>query len=100
MKDWKAKASPRASPKLKRKGKKDDGYAGLARIQVAVGPAVVCLPLAARFGGEAGQQPSAPSPQPVWKGQELHGKWLLHGAVGVSSAPPGWDSKSKPQPGL
>lgn len=25
MKDWKAKASPRASPKLKRKGKKDDG---------------------------------------------------------------------------
>ncbi|NXT21457.1 EDC4 protein, partial [Syrrhaptes paradoxus] len=34
VKDWKAKASPRASPKLKRKGKKDDGYAGLARIQV------------------------------------------------------------------
>uniref|UniRef100_A0A8D0F2Z9 Enhancer of mRNA-decapping protein 4 n=1 Tax=Strix occidentalis caurina TaxID=311401 RepID=A0A8D0F2Z9_STROC len=28
VKDWKAKASPRASPKLKRKGKKDDGYAG------------------------------------------------------------------------
>ncbi|KGL84009.1 Enhancer of mRNA-decapping protein 4, partial [Tinamus guttatus] len=25
VKDWKAKASPRASPKLKRKGKKDDG---------------------------------------------------------------------------
>ncbi|NXL50339.1 EDC4 protein, partial [Podilymbus podiceps] len=39
VKDWKAKASPRASPKLKRKGKKDDGYAGLARIQVAMGPA-------------------------------------------------------------
>ncbi|NXS54267.1 EDC4 protein, partial [Brachypteracias leptosomus] len=38
VKDWKAKASPRASPKLKRKGKKDDGYAGLARIQVAVTP--------------------------------------------------------------
>uniref|UniRef100_A0A8C0F0D6 Enhancer of mRNA-decapping protein 4 n=1 Tax=Bubo bubo TaxID=30461 RepID=A0A8C0F0D6_BUBBB len=37
VKDWKAKASPRASPKLKRKGKKDDGYAGLARMQVAVG---------------------------------------------------------------
>ncbi|NXU91484.1 EDC4 protein, partial [Xiphorhynchus elegans] len=36
VKDWKVKASPRASPKLKRKGKKDDGYAGLARIQVAV----------------------------------------------------------------
>ncbi|NXX87074.1 EDC4 protein, partial [Urocolius indicus] len=36
VKDWKAKASPRASPKLKRKGKKDDGYAGLARGQVAV----------------------------------------------------------------
>uniref|UniRef100_A0A663MS00 Enhancer of mRNA-decapping protein 4 n=1 Tax=Athene cunicularia TaxID=194338 RepID=A0A663MS00_ATHCN len=35
VKDWKAKASPRASPKLKRKGKKDDGYAGLARMQVA-----------------------------------------------------------------
>uniref|UniRef100_A0A663MRW9 Enhancer of mRNA-decapping protein 4 n=1 Tax=Athene cunicularia TaxID=194338 RepID=A0A663MRW9_ATHCN len=34
VKDWKAKASPRASPKLKRKGKKDDGYAGLARMQV------------------------------------------------------------------
>ncbi|NXC50734.1 EDC4 protein, partial [Penelope pileata] len=34
VKDWKAKASPRASPKLKRKGKKDDGYAGLARLQV------------------------------------------------------------------
>ncbi|NXB85010.1 EDC4 protein, partial [Vidua chalybeata] len=31
VKDWKVKASPRASPKLKRKGKKDDGYAGLAR---------------------------------------------------------------------
>uniref|UniRef100_A0A8C3HQY2 Enhancer of mRNA-decapping protein 4 n=1 Tax=Chrysemys picta bellii TaxID=8478 RepID=A0A8C3HQY2_CHRPI len=29
VKDWKAKVSPRASPKLKRKGKKDDGYAGL-----------------------------------------------------------------------
>uniref|UniRef100_A0A8C5U3T5 Enhancer of mRNA-decapping protein 4 n=1 Tax=Malurus cyaneus samueli TaxID=2593467 RepID=A0A8C5U3T5_9PASS len=28
VKDWKVKASPRASPKLKRKGKKDDGYAG------------------------------------------------------------------------
>uniref|UniRef100_A0A8D0F2G0 Enhancer of mRNA-decapping protein 4 n=1 Tax=Strix occidentalis caurina TaxID=311401 RepID=A0A8D0F2G0_STROC len=40
VKDWKAKASPRASPKLKRKGKKDDGYAGLARMQVAVGSAV------------------------------------------------------------
>uniref|UniRef100_A0A8C3KYH8 Enhancer of mRNA-decapping protein 4 n=1 Tax=Chrysolophus pictus TaxID=9089 RepID=A0A8C3KYH8_CHRPC len=38
VKDWKAKASPRASPKLKRKGKKDDGYAGLARVQMAVGP--------------------------------------------------------------
>lgn len=25
-KDWKTKGSPRASPKLKRKGKKDDGY--------------------------------------------------------------------------
>ncbi|NWQ63437.1 EDC4 protein, partial [Neopipo cinnamomea] len=36
VKDWKVKASPRASPKLKRKGKKDDGYAGLARVQVAV----------------------------------------------------------------
>uniref|UniRef100_A0A8C3PVT1 Enhancer of mRNA-decapping protein 4 n=1 Tax=Chrysolophus pictus TaxID=9089 RepID=A0A8C3PVT1_CHRPC len=35
VKDWKAKASPRASPKLKRKGKKDDGYAGLARVQMA-----------------------------------------------------------------
>ncbi|NWI85344.1 EDC4 protein, partial [Pitta sordida] len=34
VKDWKVKASPRASPKLKRKGKKDDGYAGLARVQV------------------------------------------------------------------
>uniref|UniRef100_A0A8C3KZG4 Enhancer of mRNA-decapping protein 4 n=1 Tax=Chrysolophus pictus TaxID=9089 RepID=A0A8C3KZG4_CHRPC len=34
VKDWKAKASPRASPKLKRKGKKDDGYAGLARVQM------------------------------------------------------------------
>ncbi|NWI50973.1 EDC4 protein, partial [Calyptomena viridis] len=34
VKDWKVKASPRASPKLKRKGKKDDGYAGLARTQV------------------------------------------------------------------
>ncbi|NWI01317.1 EDC4 protein, partial [Tichodroma muraria] len=33
VKDWKVKASPRASPKLKRKGKKDDGYAGLARAQ-------------------------------------------------------------------
>lgn len=31
VKDWKVKASPRASPKLKRKAKKDDGYAGLAR---------------------------------------------------------------------
>ncbi|NXA41665.1 EDC4 protein, partial [Eudromia elegans] len=39
VKDWKAKASPRASPKLKRKGKKDDGYAGDAKIQVAVGSA-------------------------------------------------------------
>ncbi|NXY46562.1 EDC4 protein, partial [Ceuthmochares aereus] len=39
VKDWKAKASPRASPKLKRKGKKDDGYAGLVRIQKAMGPA-------------------------------------------------------------
>uniref|UniRef100_A0A674IM76 Enhancer of mRNA-decapping protein 4 n=1 Tax=Terrapene triunguis TaxID=2587831 RepID=A0A674IM76_9SAUR len=29
VKDWKAKVSPRASPKLKRKGKKDDGYAVL-----------------------------------------------------------------------
>lgn len=38
VKDWKTKVSPRASPKLKRKGKKDDGYAGLTRIQVAVGP--------------------------------------------------------------
>uniref|UniRef100_A0A8D0F5Z5 Enhancer of mRNA-decapping protein 4 n=1 Tax=Strix occidentalis caurina TaxID=311401 RepID=A0A8D0F5Z5_STROC len=45
VKDWKAKASPRASPKLKRKGKKDDGYAGLARMQVA--------------------QPRAPNPHPV-----------------------------------
>ncbi|NXL88265.1 EDC4 protein, partial [Alectura lathami] len=36
VKDWKAKASPRASPKLKRKGKKDDGYAGLAGIQVTL----------------------------------------------------------------
>ncbi|NXM25117.1 EDC4 protein, partial [Oxyruncus cristatus] len=36
VKDWKVKASPRASPKLKRKGKKDDGYAGLARPLVAV----------------------------------------------------------------
>uniref|UniRef100_A0A7M4FEN0 Enhancer of mRNA-decapping protein 4 n=1 Tax=Crocodylus porosus TaxID=8502 RepID=A0A7M4FEN0_CROPO len=26
VKDWKTKASPRASPKLKRKGKKEDGY--------------------------------------------------------------------------
>ncbi|NWI27809.1 EDC4 protein, partial [Sula dactylatra] len=45
VKDWKAKASPRASPKLKRKGKKDDGYAGLARTQVAVGPAdeLMCM---------------------------------------------------------
>ncbi|NXF12272.1 EDC4 protein, partial [Smithornis capensis] len=45
VKDWKVKASPRASPKLKRKGKKDDGYAGLARIQVAVGPAdeLMCI---------------------------------------------------------
>ncbi|NXL64734.1 EDC4 protein, partial [Chordeiles acutipennis] len=45
VKDWKAKASPRASPKLKRKGKKDDGYAGLARTQVAVGPAdeLMCI---------------------------------------------------------
>ncbi|NWQ77347.1 EDC4 protein, partial [Columbina picui] len=38
VKDWKTKVSPRASPKLKRKGKKDDGYAGLARIQVAMTP--------------------------------------------------------------
>ncbi|NWX18614.1 EDC4 protein, partial [Aegotheles bennettii] len=38
VKDWKTKASPRASPKLKRKGKKDDGYAGLASVQVAVTP--------------------------------------------------------------
>lgn len=38
MKDWKAKVSPRASPKLKRKGKKDDGYAGLPG-QTAVGSA-------------------------------------------------------------
>uniref|UniRef100_A0A8C5TY67 Enhancer of mRNA-decapping protein 4 n=1 Tax=Malurus cyaneus samueli TaxID=2593467 RepID=A0A8C5TY67_9PASS len=38
VKDWKVKASPRASPKLKRKGKKDDGYAGRARTQEAVGP--------------------------------------------------------------
>uniref|UniRef100_A0A8C3L376 Enhancer of mRNA-decapping protein 4 n=1 Tax=Chrysolophus pictus TaxID=9089 RepID=A0A8C3L376_CHRPC len=44
VKDWKAKASPRASPKLKRKGKKDDGYAGLARVQMAVGPAVQATP--------------------------------------------------------
>ncbi|NWW85064.1 EDC4 protein, partial [Rhynochetos jubatus] len=29
VKDWKAKASPRASPKLKRKGKKDDGGVGV-----------------------------------------------------------------------
>uniref|UniRef100_A0A8C6Z9J6 Enhancer of mRNA-decapping protein 4 n=1 Tax=Nothoprocta perdicaria TaxID=30464 RepID=A0A8C6Z9J6_NOTPE len=36
VKDWKAKASPRASPKLKRKGKKDDGYAGHAGLQVAL----------------------------------------------------------------
>ncbi|NWT04329.1 EDC4 protein, partial [Mionectes macconnelli] len=45
VKDWKVKASPRASPKLKRKGKKDDGYAGLARGQVAVGPAdeLMCI---------------------------------------------------------
>ncbi|NXL72094.1 EDC4 protein, partial [Leptocoma aspasia] len=35
VKDWKVKASPRASPKLKRKGKKDDGYAGLARAREA-----------------------------------------------------------------
>ncbi|NXJ08802.1 EDC4 protein, partial [Odontophorus gujanensis] len=28
VKDWKAKASPRASPKLKRKAKKDDGVSG------------------------------------------------------------------------
>lgn len=39
VKDWKVKASPRASPKLKRKGKKDDGYAGIARAQEALGPA-------------------------------------------------------------
>uniref|UniRef100_A0A8C3UQV9 Enhancer of mRNA-decapping protein 4 n=1 Tax=Catharus ustulatus TaxID=91951 RepID=A0A8C3UQV9_CATUS len=38
VKDWKVKASPRASPKLKRKVKKDDGYAGLARAQEALGP--------------------------------------------------------------
>jgi len=64
MKDWKAKASPRASPKLKRKGKKDDGYAGLARVQVAVGPAVQGLTelSAARLGSEAGLWPGAPSP--------------------------------------
>ncbi|NWJ08104.1 EDC4 protein, partial [Crypturellus undulatus] len=45
VKDWKAKASPRASPKLKRKGKKDDGYAGRAGIQVALGPAdeLMCI---------------------------------------------------------
>ncbi|NWU78050.1 EDC4 protein, partial [Onychorhynchus coronatus] len=36
VKDWKVKASPRASPKLKRKGKKDDGYVGLTRVQGAV----------------------------------------------------------------
>ncbi|NXH45871.1 EDC4 protein, partial [Dicaeum eximium] len=35
VKDWKVKASPRASPKLKRKGKKDDGYAGFARVREA-----------------------------------------------------------------
>lgn len=28
VKDWKTKGSPRTSPKLKRKNKKDDGYAG------------------------------------------------------------------------
>ncbi|NXM76319.1 EDC4 protein, partial [Serilophus lunatus] len=38
VKDWKVKASPRASPKLKRKGKKDDGYAGLGTTQGAVTP--------------------------------------------------------------
>ncbi|NXM06211.1 EDC4 protein, partial [Tyrannus savana] len=45
VKDWKVKASPRASPKLKRKGKKDDGYAELARVRVAVGPAdeLMCI---------------------------------------------------------
>lgn len=40
VKDWKAKTSPQASPKLKRKGKKDDRYTGFASIHVAVGPAV------------------------------------------------------------
>lgn len=67
VKDWKAKASPRASPKLKRKGKKDDGYAGLARIRGAVGPAVQDLTelIAAGLGSEAGLQPSVPNPHPV-----------------------------------
>uniref|UniRef100_A0A8C9L8J0 Enhancer of mRNA-decapping protein 4 n=1 Tax=Pavo cristatus TaxID=9049 RepID=A0A8C9L8J0_PAVCR len=38
VKDWKAKASPRASPKLKRKGKKDDGYAGAHPLHTQVTP--------------------------------------------------------------
>uniref|UniRef100_A0A672VA70 Enhancer of mRNA-decapping protein 4 n=1 Tax=Strigops habroptila TaxID=2489341 RepID=A0A672VA70_STRHB len=44
VKDWKARTSPQASPKLKWKGKKDDRYAGLVRIHVVVGPAeVMCI---------------------------------------------------------
>uniref|UniRef100_A0A672VAA1 Enhancer of mRNA-decapping protein 4 n=1 Tax=Strigops habroptila TaxID=2489341 RepID=A0A672VAA1_STRHB len=43
VKDWKARTSPQASPKLKWKGKKDDRYAGLVRIHVVVGPEVMCI---------------------------------------------------------
>ncbi|ELK14519.1 Enhancer of mRNA-decapping protein 4 [Pteropus alecto] len=35
-KDWKTKGSPRASPKLKRKGKKDDGYNAERRLERAL----------------------------------------------------------------
>uniref|UniRef100_A0A670ZTY8 Enhancer of mRNA-decapping protein 4 n=1 Tax=Pseudonaja textilis TaxID=8673 RepID=A0A670ZTY8_PSETE len=35
VKDWKAKVSPRASPKLKRKGKKDDSQLGFLRTKHA-----------------------------------------------------------------
>lgn len=107
VKDWKAKASPRASPKLKRKGKKDDGYAGLARIRGAVGPAVQDLTelRAAGLGSEAGLWPSVPSPHPVLQTGATPQKVLLatqtwavcYFEVGEEVVPclPNWDPKSK-----
>lgn len=107
VKDWKAKASPRASPKLKRKGKKDDGYAGLARIRGAVGPAVQDLTelIAAGLGSEAGLQPSVPNPHPVLQTGATPQKVLLatqtwavcYFKVWEEVVPclPNWDPKSK-----